>query len=143
MLSLHTRSRLVAAFFLGWVFFSGLRHVWFSAFLREMMWTCKAISDRWRGRTEEPVTFTGSLHEETVRMHKSSSSCVAEMDRAEQRDAPVLLLCMAFMLTSLSSFLSLLTFDPNTGQTTCGECGSTKSAGMISIRCLFSFRGRC
>jgi hypothetical protein len=126
MSSLHIPSRLVAAFFLGWVFFSGFRHVWFSALIQEMMWTCKAISDRLQGKAEEPATFTGSLHENPARMHGS------KMNRRKQRDAPVLLLCMAFMLASLSSFLSLLTFYPNAGQTACGECGSTKLAGGIS-----------
>jgi|SRR6266852_8619730 len=102
-------SRLVAAFFLGWVFFSGLRHVWFSAFLQELMWTCKAISDHLRGRTEE-----GSLHDKSARIHRS-------LHQRKQRGVPVLFLCMAFMLASLSSFLSLLTFDPKAGQAACGE----------------------
>jgi hypothetical protein len=65
-------------------------------------------------------------------MHRSSS-CVKE---SKQWDAPVLLLCMAFMLASLSSFLSLLTFYPNAGQAACSECGSTKSritGGLMSV----------
>ncbi|KAI0284227.1 hypothetical protein BGY98DRAFT_1183596 [Russula aff. rugulosa BPL654] len=108
----HPDFRLVAAFFLGWVFFSGLRHVWFSAFLRELMWTCKAISDHLRGRTEEPAIFTGSPYDKSARIHGSLHQC-------KQRDVPVLFMCMAFMLTSLSSFLSLLTFYPKSGQTAC------------------------
>jgi hypothetical protein len=123
MLSLHTSSRLVAGFFLGWVFFSAFRHVWFSALLQELMWT---ISDRLLGKTEEPATFTGSLPGNPAKMHGS------KMYRRKPRDAPVLLLCMGFTLASLSSFLSLLTFYPNAGQTACGECSSTKLAGEIS-----------
>ena len=133
MLSPHTRSRLVAAFSLGWVFLSGLRHVWFSAFLRELMWICKAVYDRLRGRSEEPVTSTGSPHQESAGIHRSSS-CVEKVYRRKQRDAPVLLLCMAFTLASLSSFLSLLTFYPIAGQTACSEC-STKlvNIGLMSV----------
>lgn len=108
----HPDFRLVAAFCLGWVFFSGLRHVWFSTFLQDFMWTCKAISDRLRGRTEDPAIFTGSLHDKSARIQRSLHQC-------KPRGVPVLLLCMAFMLASLSSFLSLLTFYPKAGQATC------------------------
>jgi len=104
----HPDFRLVAAFFLGWVFFSGLRHVWFSAFLQELMWTCKAIYD---DRLQD-IKFTGSLHDKPARIHRSGY-------RRKQRGVPILLLCMAFMLASLSSFLSLLTFYPKAGQVAC------------------------
>lgn len=117
-------SRLVAAFSLGWVFFSGLRHVWFSAFIRDSMWTCKAIFDRLRGTTEEPAIFTGS-HNKSARIHRSLHQC-------KQGGAPLLLLCMAFMLASLSSFLSLLTFYPKAGQAACGEYSLVTLAGDIS-----------
>ena len=89
------------------------------------MWICKAVYDRLRGRSEEPVAFSGSRHEESARIHRSPS-CVENMYRRKQWDAPVLLLCMAFMLASLSSFLSLLTFYPIAGQAACSECSSTK-----------------
>jgi len=118
MFSIDTLSRLVAAFFLGWVFLSSLRHVWFSTFVRELMWSCKAIFDRLRGRTEEAVAFSGRLHEKSPGMHQSASSA-AEMYHHEQRDTLVLLLCMTFMLESLSSFLSLLTFDPSGSGAAC------------------------
>lgn len=124
ILNLHTRSRLVATFFLGWVFFSGLRHVWISTFLRELMWYCKAMFDRLRGRTEESVTSAGSLHGKSAGAHPSLSDA-SELYQREQRDTLVLLLCMMFMLASLSSFLSLLTFDTNGSGSACGEYDST------------------
>ncbi|KAI0304110.1 hypothetical protein BC826DRAFT_981583 [Russula brevipes] len=106
----HPDFRLVAAFFLGWVFLSSLRHVWFSTFVRELMWSCKAIFD--------PVAFSGRLHEKYPGMHQSASGA-AEMYHHDQRDTLVLLLCMTFMLESLSSFLSLLTFDPSGSGAAC------------------------
>jgi hypothetical protein len=81
------------------------------------MWTCKAISDRLRGRTEEPAIFTGSLHDKSTRIHRS-------FHQSKQQGVPVLLLCMAFMLASLSSLLSLLTFYPKADQATCSEYSS-------------------
>ena len=89
------------------------------------MWTCKAISDRLRGRTEEPAILTGSLRDKSTRIHRS-------LHQYKERGVPVLLLCMAFMLASLSSFLSLLTFYPKAGQTTCSEYNIVTSAGCIS-----------
>ncbi|KAI9508937.1 hypothetical protein F5148DRAFT_1191549 [Russula earlei] len=98
----HPDYRLVAAFCLGSVFFSGLRHVWFSAFLRQLMWSCKEIVDRMRARTVETGASERFPHEKSGEMRRAAF---------EQRDTLVLLLCMGFMLASLSSFLSLLTFD--------------------------------
>lgn len=83
------------------------------------MWTCKAISDRLRGRTEE------ILHDKSARTHRS-------LHQHRQRGVPVLLLCMAFMLASLSSFLSLLTFYPKAGQVACSEYSLVTLAGDIS-----------
>ena len=82
------------------------------------MWTCKAISDHLRGRAEEP----NFLHDKSARIHRS-------LYQRKQRGVPVLFLCMAFMLASLSSFLSLLTFYPKAGQAACGEYNSVALAG--------------
>jgi hypothetical protein len=59
--------------------------------------------------------FTGSLHD------KSESARIHRPLRQRKQRVPVLLLCMAFMLASLSSFLSLLTFYPKAGQSACSE----------------------
>ncbi|KAH9965941.1 hypothetical protein BC827DRAFT_781443 [Russula dissimulans] len=96
----HPDYRLVAAFFLGWVFLSSLRHIWFSAFLQELMWTLYEIANRLRGRA---VTSERFPQEKPGDAHRSS---------LEQRDGLVLILCLGFMLASLASFLSLLTFYP-------------------------------
>jgi hypothetical protein len=89
------------------------------------MRTCKAISDRLRGRRGEPATFTDSLRDKSARIHRS-------LHQYKEPGAPVLLLCMAFMLASLSSFLSLLTFYPKAGQATCSEYSLVTLAGDIS-----------
>jgi hypothetical protein len=65
-------------------------------------------------------------------MHQSASGA-AEMYHHEQRDAIVLLLCMTFMLESLSSFLSLLTFDPSGSGAACGERRSIEIVERISL----------
>jgi len=93
------------------------------------MWTCKAISDRLRGRTdsEGSAIFTGSLHDKSTRIHRSLHQC-----KQRGHGVPVLLLCMAFMLASLSSFLSLLTFYPKAGQATCSEYSLVTLTGDIS-----------
>jgi hypothetical protein len=62
----------------------------------------------------------GSQHEKYVRTHRSSIRTV-DLYRREQRDTLILLLCMAFMLGSLSSFLSLLSFYPSGDTSTCGK----------------------
>ncbi len=90
------------------------------------MWTCKAIyDDRLRDKTEEPVKFTGSLHDKSARIHRS-------LYQHKQRGVPVLLLCLAFMLASLSSFLSLLTFYPKAGQAACSEYNLIKLEREVS-----------
>jgi hypothetical protein len=81
------------------------------------MWTCKAISDHLRGTTEEP--------DKSARIHGS-------LHQRKQRGVPVLFLCMAFMLASLSSLLSLLTFDPKAGQMTCSEYSLATLAEDVS-----------
>ncbi|KAI0254685.1 hypothetical protein BJV78DRAFT_868413 [Lactifluus subvellereus] len=88
----HPDFHLVAAFFLGWVFLSSLRHVWFSAFVRDLMWSLKRIFGRLQGRAdgspmcpqrEKPAgTSPSSFHAE-------------DLNRCEQRDTLlVLLLCL-------------------------------------------------
>ncbi len=66
------------------------------------MWTCKAIYD------------------DRLR------------DKMEEPVNPVLLLCLAFMLASLSSFLSLLTFYPKAGQAACSEYNLIKLEREVS-----------
>jgi len=89
------------------------------------------MSDRILARTEEPATYMGASHEKTAGMRQPSSR-TADMYHREQRDTLILLLCMAFMLASLSSFLSLLSFYPSGSTTACGEHGSTKLVEDIS-----------
>ncbi|KAI0307170.1 hypothetical protein B0F90DRAFT_1685855 [Multifurca ochricompacta] len=108
----HPDFRLVVAFSLGWVFLSSIRHIWFSAFVRELVWSCKAISYRLRGKADRSIAPTGPPLGKASETYPSSVRA-SELYRREQRDTLVLLMCMAFMLGSLSSFLSLLTFYPN------------------------------
>jgi len=60
----------------------------------------------------------GASHEKTAGMRQPSSRA-ADIYHREQRDTLILLLCMAFMLASLSSFLSLLSFYPSGSTTAC------------------------
>jgi len=80
--------------------------------------------DRIRARAEEPATRMDASHEKTAETYQSPSR-TADMYHREQRDTLILLQCMAFMLTSLSSVLSLLSFYPSGSTTACGEHGST------------------
>lgn len=114
----HPDFGLVASFSLGWVFLSSLRYIWKSAFVRELTWIFKATFSRLRGKAE-PVTPTGVLHEKSTGAHRPPSVRTADLFRHNQRDTLVLLLCMAFFLASLSSFLSLLIFDPNHSGAAC------------------------
>lgn len=82
--------------------------------------------DRIRARAEEPATRMDASHEKTAGTYQSPSR-TADMHHREQRDTLILLQCMAFMLASLSSFLSLLGFYPSGGTTACGEHGPTIS----------------
>jgi len=117
----HPDYRLVAAFFLGWMFLSGLRHVCFSAFVQELMWTLNGIANRLRGRavTSDSERFP---QEKPGDVHRRS---------LESRDGLVLLLCMGFMLASLASFLSLLTFYPYGSG---GACAFVIAASSIATQ---------
>ena len=94
-----------------------------SAFVRELVRTFKATVSRLRGKAE-PITPTGLLHEKSTQAgaYQPSSVRIADLYPRKQRDTLVLLLCMAFMLASLSSFLSLLDFKPNGSGAACGGC---------------------
>lgn len=108
----HPDFRLVASFSLGWVFLSSLHYIWMSAFVWELVWIFKATSSRLRGKAK-PVVPTDRQHERSNKAHQPSSIRTADLNRCKQWDTLVLLLCMAFLLASLSSFLSLLDFNPN------------------------------
>ena len=73
----------------------------------------------------------GASHEKTAGTRQSSCR-TADMYYREQKDTLILLQCMAFMLASLSSFLSLLSFYPSGSTTACGKHSSTKLAEDIS-----------
>jgi hypothetical protein len=92
-----------------------------SAFVQELLRIFKATFSRLRGKAE-PVTPTGLLHEMSTGAYQPSSARTAELYRRKQRDTLVLLLCMAFFLASLSSFLSLLDFNPHGSGAMCGRC---------------------
>ncbi|KAI0268266.1 hypothetical protein BC834DRAFT_684183 [Gloeopeniophorella convolvens] len=114
----HPDYRLVAVFFLGSVFLSSLRYIWFSSFVRELAWSCKGIARRIQGNPEEIHVTAASAHEKAGMRHYSVH--VADLYRHEQQDTLFLLLCMGFLLSSLSAFLSLLTFDAGSGNAACG-----------------------
>jgi len=115
----HPDYRLVAAFFLGWVFLSSLRHVWFSAFLQELMWALYEIANRLRGRAVTSERFP----------QEKPGDASAHRSSLEQRDGLVLILCLGFMLASLASFLSLLTFYPYGSR---GACAFVIAATSIA-----------
>ena len=94
-----------------------------SAFVREFARIFEATVNRLRGKTE-PITPTGLLHEKSTQagVYQPSSVRTADLYPHKQRDTLVLLLCIAFMLASLSSFLSLLDFKPNGSGAACGGC---------------------
>ncbi len=92
-----------------------------SAFVRELVWILIATFNRLRGKAE-PVTPADLLHEKSTGAHQPSSVRTAELYQRKQRDTLRLLLCMAFLLASLSSFLSILIFDPNDSGAACGGC---------------------
>jgi len=114
----HPDFRLVASFSLGWVFLSSLHYIWTSAFVWELVWIFKVSCSRLRGKSE-PVVPTDLQHEKPNRAHQPSAVRTADLYRRKQRDKLVLLLCMAFLLASMSSFLSLLDFDPHGGGAAC------------------------
>jgi hypothetical protein len=80
--------------------------------------------NRTRARAEEPPTRIDASHEKTARTYLSPSRSV-DLYHREQSNILILLQCMAFMLASLSSFLSLLSFDSSGSTTACGEHGPT------------------
>lgn len=86
---------------------------------------------RIHARTEESATSMGASHEKPAGTRQSSWP-TTDMYHREQKDTLILLQCLAFMLASLSSFLSLLSFYPSGSTTACGEHGSIKLAEDIS-----------
>jgi hypothetical protein len=73
----------------------------------------------------------GHLHEKPAGTHQSSLH-TADQSYREQRDTLILLLCIAFMLAGLSSFLSLLSFYPSGNSSACGEHDRTQVAEEIT-----------
>ncbi|KAF8261385.1 hypothetical protein EI94DRAFT_1746095 [Lactarius quietus] len=89
-----------------------------SAFVWELVWIFKAAFGRLRGKAE-PGVSTETQHEKSNRAHQPSSVRTADLYERKQRDTLLLLLCMAFLLASLSSFFSLLDFNPNGSGAVC------------------------
>ncbi|KAH9062709.1 hypothetical protein EDB87DRAFT_255438 [Lactarius vividus] len=114
----HPDFRLFASFSLGWVFLSSLHHIWMSAFVQDLAWIFIAAFGHLRGNTN-PVTPTDLLREKSTGENRPSSVRTAELYRLKQRDTLELLLSMAFLLASLSSFLSLLLFSPSGSGAAC------------------------
>ena len=95
-----------------------------SAFIQELVRILATFS---RSRSKaEPVTPTGLLHG----AYRPSSVRSADLYRRKQRDPLVLLLGMAFLLASLSSFLSLLDFNPHGSGAACGGCSRARLWNM-------------
>ncbi|KAN0124571.1 hypothetical protein V8E53_015803 [Lactarius tabidus] len=130
----HPDFRLVASFSLGWVFLSSLHYIWMSAFVWELVWTFKATFNRLRGKPK-PVLPTNRQHDKSNKAHQLSSVRTADLYRRKQRDTLVLLLCMAFLLASLSSFLSLLDFNPNSN----AACASVVALSAIACQAAHVF----
>ncbi|KAH9179712.1 hypothetical protein EDB89DRAFT_1922790 [Lactarius sanguifluus] len=114
----HPDFRLFASFSLGWVFLSSLHHIWVSAFVRDLAWVFIAAFGHLRGKAN-PVIPTDLLREKSTGANRPSSVRTAELYRLKQRDTLKLLLSMAFLLASLSSFLSLLLFSPSGSDAAC------------------------
>jgi hypothetical protein len=129
--STPTRSRLVSAFFLGWVFLSSLRYVCFSAFIRVLKSSWKGTFRGLRVRGDDSVLPMGHQCEKAAGGTYPSSFHVADPYQCQQRKPLVLLLCLTFLLGSLSSFLSLLTFRPKGSRNVCGKWSLTNSAVMV------------
>ncbi|KAI9448042.1 hypothetical protein H4582DRAFT_56434 [Lactarius indigo] len=115
----HPDFRLFASFSLGWVFLSSLHYIWMSAFVRDLAWIFIAAYGHLRGKANL-VTPTGPLREKSPGENRPSSVRTAELYRLKQLDTLNLLLSMAFLLASLSSFLSLLLFSPSSSGAACG-----------------------
>ncbi|KAH9977790.1 hypothetical protein BGW80DRAFT_776488 [Lactifluus volemus] len=115
----HPDFRLVAAFFLGWVFLSSLRYVWFSAFIRALKSSWKGTFRRLRVRRDDSVLPMGRQCEKAAGGTYPHSFHLADSYPRQQRNPLVLLLCLTFLLGSLFSFLSLLTFRPKGSGNVC------------------------
>ncbi|KAH9045416.1 hypothetical protein EDB85DRAFT_1906526 [Lactarius pseudohatsudake] len=113
----HPDFRLFASFSLGWVFLSSLHHIWMSALLRDLAWIFIAAFGHLRGKAN-PVIPTDLLREKSTGANQPSVR-IGELYRLKQRDTLKLLLSMAFLLASLSSFLSLLLFSPSGSGAAC------------------------
>ena len=87
-----------------------------SAFVWDLVWTTFSRLQR----KAEPVVPTDLQHEKSNRANQPTSVRTADLYRRKQRDVLVLLLCMALLLASLSSFLSLLEFNSNGSGAACG-----------------------
>lgn len=125
------RSHLVAAFFLGWAFLSSMRHIWFSAFIRDLMWSLRGIFGRHRGRVDGSIASIRPQREKAAGICPSSFHA-EDLNQCKQRDTLlVLLLCFGFLLASLFSFSSLLTFHRDGSGAICGGCSSTYSVNEI------------
>ncbi|KAH9077187.1 hypothetical protein EDB83DRAFT_1685006 [Lactarius deliciosus] len=89
-----------------------------SALLRDLAWIFIAAFGHLRSKAN-PVIPTDLLREKSTGANRPSSAHTAELYRLKQRDTLKLLLSMAFLLASLSSFLSLLLFSPSGSGAAC------------------------
>jgi len=113
--------RQIAAFFLGWVFFSSVRHIWYACFLRETIKSaalafCNVFRDH-RGTTTD-VEKNRTLHR--------ANRLNMDMEHLPNRFFTIFLLLCAFATSSLSQFLSLLIFGRGDGTL----CAITLALGL-------------
>ncbi|KAI0320804.1 hypothetical protein OF83DRAFT_485857 [Amylostereum chailletii] len=119
----HPDYRQVAAFILGWVFLSSLRHIWRSPFLRELTATLfEAVYALVRGQKSPEAD-----REKSSSFYSRSTSQSGKLRRIEHSTL-AFLLCLCFLLASLTQFLSLLYFDPSKG----AVCAFVLGVGLIT-----------
>ncbi|KAI0053545.1 hypothetical protein FA95DRAFT_1585854 [Auriscalpium vulgare] len=119
----HPDYNVVAAFFLGWVFLSSMRHACHSPVLLTSL-------KRYKAAISPPTdTMGGSAVSPYAEKTGYYPSNPTEDHRREQKYIFVLLLCLFFMLASLSNFLSLLSYGPADSGT---ACAFVVASGLIA-----------
>ncbi|KAI0068844.1 hypothetical protein BV25DRAFT_1910584 [Artomyces pyxidatus] len=105
----HPDHRQVSAFFLGWVVLSSAQFVWSSPLLRDIIRKPRSTST-----LSTDISATAHLEKGNVVAVNALTEPIHE-----GRLTLLVLLCLSFMLASLSNFLSLLTFGSDSGDVAC------------------------
>ena len=112
-------SPVVAAFLLGWVFWSGITYACRSHFFRQLARLCFNFLPLSRSATPQAPDIEAQTSPVTEKKCRSPPSALSTVRRVSNESALAFTLNMCFAFAAFADFASLLAYEPH-GDTACG-----------------------